>query len=145
MYQHWICIVCNHLCFPNFAVVSTLLKFVNLPAQPLTTTTSSQQKKLLTDTETQTDPWIAPNPNPPSQHDSPPHRNPATTPEEGAIGNARPLSRESDFDADVESDAFSERSLAMHLNRVLQDLTLVRKALVLALLDVLALFADDAS
>ncbi|XP_033624395.1 myosin heavy chain, muscle-like isoform X2 [Asterias rubens] len=81
-------------------------------------------KKLLTDTETQTDPWIAPNPNPPSQHDSPPHRNPATTPEEGAIGNARPLSRESDFDADVESDAFSERSLAMHLNRVLQDLTL---------------------
>ncbi|XP_033624397.1 myosin heavy chain, muscle-like isoform X3 [Asterias rubens] len=82
------------------------------------------EKKLLTDTETQTDPWIAPNPNPPSQHDSPPHRNPATTPEEGAIGNARPLSRESDFDADVESDAFSERSLAMHLNRVLQDLTL---------------------
>ncbi|XP_033624398.1 golgin subfamily B member 1-like isoform X4 [Asterias rubens] len=88
------------------------------------TTGLSNQKKLLTDTETQTDPWIAPNPNPPSQHDSPPHRNPATTPEEGAIGNARPLSRESDFDADVESDAFSERSLAMHLNRVLQDLTL---------------------
>ncbi|XP_071787854.1 uncharacterized protein [Asterias amurensis] len=80
--------------------------------------------KKLTDTETQTDPWIAPNPNPPSQRDSPPHRNPATTPEEGAIGKARPLSRESDFDADVESDAFSERSLAMHLNRVLQDLTL---------------------
>ncbi|XP_071787857.1 uncharacterized protein [Asterias amurensis] len=81
-------------------------------------------EKKLTDTETQTDPWIAPNPNPPSQRDSPPHRNPATTPEEGAIGKARPLSRESDFDADVESDAFSERSLAMHLNRVLQDLTL---------------------
>ncbi|XP_022081778.1 myosin heavy chain, muscle-like isoform X3 [Acanthaster planci] len=103
---------------------------VEEPPAYIDTDSNVEEQKSLVDITTQTDPWV-PTPKPPSYTKSFPRRNQVISHneeedkgEKDQLPNPRPLSRESDFDADVESDAFSERSLANHLSRVLADLTL---------------------
>ncbi|XP_038058016.1 uncharacterized protein LOC119729507 isoform X3 [Patiria miniata] len=102
---------------------------VEKPPADLDADPKVEEQRDLVDTTTQTDPWV-PDPKPSPLPKSIPRQTHATSPEEGveeredSRQSAPPLSRESDFDADVESDAFSERSLANHLSRVLADLTL---------------------